>query len=104
MAAIKFSAYGTKVTVLATELNSIANVNVSGVSGAGTGVIFDNTGNLNMLADFELNVVFGSAPTAGSVVELHAYNSLDATNYATSLAAGATLPNDPMIGQFVVNG
>jgi hypothetical protein len=104
MAATKYSAYGSAVIVLATELNAISTANVSGVSGAGTGVIFDNTTNLNLLADAEFNCVFGSAPTAGTTVELHAYFSLDAATYATSLAAGATLPNDPPVGVFIING
>lgn len=105
MANIKQSAYGTSVTVLATELNALANNNVSGVSGAGTGVIFDNTTNLDILADLHMLVTFGSAPTAGGTIELHAYNSLDGgTNYATSLAAGATLPNDPPVSVGIING
>lgn len=104
MAVIKESAYGTSVTVLATELNAISNNNVSGVSGAGTGTIYDNTTNLEILADLEFICAFGSAPTAGGVIELHAYNSLDGTNYATSLAAGATLPNDAPVSVGVING
>lgn len=105
MATIKIGAYGTAVTVLATELNSLANSNVSGVSGSGTGTIFDNTTNLNLFGDAELVVTFGAAPTAGASIELHAYESVDGgTTYETSLASGATLPNDQPVGIFIVEG
>lgn len=93
MANVKLSAYGTLVTVLATELNSLANNNVSGLSGAGTGVIFDNTTNLNLYADFVLTVTFGVAPTAGNTCDLYAAWSADGTNYETMPGAGTTLPN-----------
>jgi hypothetical protein len=108
MAAIQFSAYRTGVVVLAgaaSEMNSLANNNVGAITGAGSGVILDNTGNKDLLCDFELfTSTLPGAPVAGSVVELHAYPSFDGTNYATSLATGATLPNDPPIGLFVMNG
>ena len=108
MANIKLSVYGSPVVVLAgaSEMNSLATANVGAVSGTGTGVILDNTGLLNVIFDFELfTSVLPGAPTAGSIVELHAYGSIDGgTTYAVSLAAGSTLPNDPPVGNFVING
>jgi hypothetical protein len=107
MANITYSAYRTGVIILAgaNEMNSLANVNVGALTATGTGVVLDNTGNKDLFCDFELfTSTLPGAPTAGSVVELHMYASLDGTNYPTALAAGATLPNDPPIGLFVMNG
>jgi hypothetical protein len=108
MANIKLSVYGSPVVVLAgaSEMNSLANVSVGAVSGTGTGVILDNTALLNVVFDFELFMsTLPGAPTLGSTVELHAYGSIDGgTTYATSLATGTTLPNDPPIGLFYING
>jgi hypothetical protein len=108
MANTNFSAYRAGVVVLAggnSEMNSLANNNVGAVTGTGTGVVLDNSTNKDLLCDFEFNSgTFGSAPTAGGTVELHMYASLDGTNYETSLATGATLPNDLPIGLFIING
>jgi hypothetical protein len=107
MAAIQESVFRTGVVVLAgaSEMNSLANLNVGAITATGTGVVLDNTGNKDILCDFELfTSTLPGAPTAGSSVELHVYQSFDGTNYATSLAAGSTLPNDPPIGLFIMNG
>lgn len=93
MATVKIGAYGTSVSVLTTELNSLANGSVSGLSGSGSGTIFDNTTNLNLYVDLVLTVTFGSAPTSGNTLDLYAAYSLDGTNYDVMPAAGTTLPN-----------
>jgi hypothetical protein len=107
MANIQLSAYRTGVVVLAgaSEMNSLAAANVGAITATGSGVILDNTGNKDILCDFELfTSTLSGAPVSGAVFELHAYFSFDGTNYGTSLAAGATLPLDPPIGLFVMNG
>jgi hypothetical protein len=107
MAAIQESAFRTAVLVLSgtSELNSLANNNVGAITGTGSGTVLDNTGNKDIVCVFELQTgTLGAGPTAGAVFELHMYPSFDGANYATSLSAGATLPNDPPIGLFVVNG
>lgn len=86
MATIKLGAYGTAVTVLSTELNSLANANLSAVSATP----FDNSVNLNLYADFELLVTFGTAPTVGTTVDLYMATSLDLTNYEVMPATGTT--------------
>ncbi len=79
-----FSAYTQSLTsTMTTELNALANG--SGIIGAA----IDNTTNLDLWADFQLNVDFVSAPTAGTSVDLYLIPSLDGTNYADS---GAVLP------------
>ena len=103
MATIKLAGYLSSVTVLATELNSLASGSVSGLSGAGTGVILDNTTNLSLYVDLVLTVTFGSAPTAGNVCGLYMAYSPDGTNYDVMVAAGTTLPNSAkLIGNFVL--
>jgi hypothetical protein len=107
MAAIQLSALRTGVVVLAgaSEMNSLAAANVGALTATGSGVILDNTGNKDILCDFELfTSTLSGAPTSGAFFELHAYQSFDGTNYATSLAAGTTLPVDTPIGLFVMNG
>ncbi|MDE1904969.1 MAG: hypothetical protein KGH75_00780 [Rhodospirillales bacterium] len=100
---IKLAAYLTSVTVLASELNSLANGSVSGLTGSGTGTILDNTSNLSLYADFELDVTFGSAPTLGNTIGLYMATSLDGTNYEIMPAAGTTAPqNSKLVGSFVL--
>lgn len=79
-----FSSYTQSLTnAMTTELNSLGN----GSAAVATSGI-DNTANLDLWADFQLNVTFGSAPTAGTTVDLYLIPSLDGTNYADS---GVTL-------------
>ena len=63
MASIKLEA-GSIVSVATTELNSLAN------NAAALGAEYDNATNLYLFGLFELNVTFGSAPTAGKTVDL----------------------------------
>lgn len=84
MASIKFEA-GAIVSVATTELNSLAN------NAGALGAEYDNATNLYLFGLFELNVTFGSNPTAGNTVDLYIIPAPDGTNYddATTGASGA---------------
>ncbi len=76
-----FSSFTQSLTsCMTTELNALAN------GSAIIGAAIDNTTNLDLWADFQLNVDFVSAPTAGTSVDLYLIPSLDGTNYADSSA------------------
>lgn len=78
MATIKYGTYTQTLTsVLTTELNSLANNAISNASAT----IIDNTTNLDLFADFEANVTFALAPTAGTSLDLYLVPSIDGTNY-----------------------
>lgn len=76
MATIKWAGYTDRSTVLATELNALAN---AGRSAAGAEV--DNATNLDRWGKFELSVTFGTAPSAGGYVEIYAVTAPDGANY-----------------------
>lgn len=83
-------------SLLTTELNSLANSNASSL-----GTAYDNATNLYPFALFELNVTFGTNPTAGSVCDLYLVPAADGTNYDDS-TTGATLltPVTSFVGSF----
>jgi len=64
------------VTVLSTEMNSLANGSASAL-----GATHNQDTNLDAMATAELNVTFGSAPTASSTVELWMVPAVDGTNF-----------------------
>jgi hypothetical protein len=70
---------GSLTTLMSTELDGLG----SGAKALGA-TAFDNaaSGSGFFWADFELNVTFGTAPTAGKVVELYLIPAMDGTNYA----------------------
>jgi hypothetical protein len=72
-----FSGYATAANALTTELNALPNG-----SRAVQSANADNTTALAFWADAELNVTFGSAPTAGNTVDLYLIPGIDGTNYA----------------------
>ena len=76
MATEKWAAYTSRGNVLSTELNALAN---AGRSAAGTEV--DNGTNLDMYGVLELQVTFGTAPSAGGYVEIYMVTAPDGTNY-----------------------
>ena len=77
MATVKHKAYETLVdNVLTTGLNSLANT-ARAISSAQ-----DNTTNLNLYADFELEVEFAAAPVEGAPVDLYIIPSVDGIQYA----------------------
>lgn len=94
MASIKLEA-GSIQTLATTELNSLAN------AAAALGVEYDNSSNLYLWGIFELNVTFGTNPTAGSTVDLYLIPAPDGTNYDdnTTGASGAA-PSTCYMGGF----
>lgn len=94
MASIKLEAAAI-TSVLTTELNSLAN------AAAALGTEYDNATNLYLWAMFELNVTFGSSPTAGNTVDLYIIPAPDGTNYDdnTTGASGAA-PSTSYVGGF----
>jgi hypothetical protein len=88
MATIKLEA-GSITTLLSTELDSLAN---NSRSNAGTEFDNSNSSNLFIAAGFELNVTYGTNPTADSVLDLYLVPALDGTNYADGSSSVA--PSD----------
>ena len=76
MATEKWDSFTSRGTVLSTELNALAN---NGRSAAGAEI--DNSASKDMYGQLELQVTFGTAPTAGGFVEIYMVNALDGTNY-----------------------
>ena len=95
MPSIKLEA-GSIQTVLSTELNSLANG-----SSTAAGATFDNslTANLFLFALFELNVTFGTAPTAASLINLYILPAPDGTNFDDG-SASIVPPNTSYVGGF----
>ena len=94
MADIKQKA-GTIVSLATTELNSLANT-----AGA-LGVEYDNSTNLYISGVFELNVTFGSAPTAGNTVDLYLVPCPDGSNYDDAVTgASGSAPASCYAGGF----
>lgn len=96
MASIKLEAAAIS-SIATTELNSLANN--AGVLGAE----YDNSAGLYMFGVFELNVTFGTNPTAGNTVDLYLIPAPDGTNYddAVTGASGAA-PITTYVGGFPV--
>lgn len=82
MASFKFEAAAI-TTVASTELNNLAN------DAGALGAEYDNTSGLYMMAMFELNVTFGSAPTANNTVDLYIIVAADGTNYSDAVAGAS---------------
>lgn len=75
MASIRYEV-ASIVTLLDTELNSLAN-NGRAIDASS----YANQTNLFLFGYFELNVTFGTAPTAGNLIELYLVPAPDGTNY-----------------------
>jgi hypothetical protein len=89
---------GSISTVLSTEFNSLANNAGTAASSA-----VDQATNLDQKAYFELNVTFGSAPAAGTTVDLYLMYSLDGTNYADYTSGTTPVVNaNNYVGSFVL--
>ena len=67
---------GSITSLLTTELNSLSSGSLSAL-----GAEFDNTSGLYLFADFQLDVTFGSAPTANTPLVLYLVPKTDGTNY-----------------------
>ena len=76
MATIQLKQYRGITTVLDTGLNSLAATSGKAISSA-----IDNSTYLDLFDDLQLNVTFGTAPTAGTVIELYLLPSVDASTY-----------------------
>lgn len=96
MASIKYEA-GAIVSLATTELNSLAN-------GSGAiGAEYDNATNLYTFGLFEVNVQFGSNPTAGTTISLYLIPAPDGTNYDDYTTGGSPYaPLTAYIGGFPV--
>jgi hypothetical protein len=96
MATIQLGNYAGTITAMSTELNSLGATSGKAISSAQ-----DNSATLALFDDVELNVTFGSAPTAGTVVELYLVTSIDGTNYADG--SSSVLPQSSLyVGGFAV--
>lgn len=96
MTTLKQLKYETVVSLMTTDLNSLAN-NASVLSAAAGG----DTTDANLLGDFELVVTFDTNPTAGSTVELYLLRAADGTNYEDGSASVAPNPGS-RVGSFPV--
>lgn len=95
MASIKLEA-ASITTVLSTELNSLANA-AAALASSG----YDNATNLYLWAMFELNVQFGSSPTAGNTVDLYIIPAVDGSNYDDAVTgASGSAPSTSYVGGF----
>lgn len=96
MATIKYDAAAI-ASLATTELNSLAN-------GSGAiGAEYDNATNLYLYGLFELNVTFGTNPTAGALVNLYLVPAPDATNYDDApTGASPAVPASEYVGGFPV--
>ncbi len=94
MATVKWAAAATtRGTVLTTQLNSLAN---NARSAAGTEI--DNGTNLDTHAVLELDVTFGSAPTATlPIVNFYLVKAIDGTQYADGSASADPGPETKII-------
>ena len=94
MADIKGKA-GSIVSLATTELNSLAN------NAGALGAEYDNATNLYLYGQFELNVQFGSSPTAGNTVDLYIIPAPDGTNYDDAVTgASGSAPASCFAGGF----
>jgi hypothetical protein len=94
MAVQKWTGLGTAVTVMSSELASLAN-------GAIAEVALDNTSGLNIYGVFELVFSAGTAPTADSTCDLYRRLAPDGTNYEDGSASRP--PANGALGSFVAD-
>lgn len=97
MSTERFTAPTSRGNLLTTQLNSLA----SGGTYSAVGTELDNATNRDRYGAAELNVTFGSAPTADMTCELFYVAALDGTNYEDG---GSTVRPNPMnsLGTFPV--
>jgi hypothetical protein len=94
MATIKLEAAAI-TSVATTELNSLAN------NAGALGAEYDNATGLYMFGLFELNVTFGTNPTAGNTVDLYIIPAPDGTNYDDAVTgASGSAPGTAYAGGF----
>lgn len=80
MAQVNWEAYSSATTVLSgtSEMNSLANATLGGLTGAGSGTLLDNTSALDVLAVAFLDLAAqGSSRSTGAGIELWRFESID---------------------------
>lgn len=88
---------GTITSLMTTELNSLAN------NAGALGVEYDNATNLYIYGLLQVEVTFGTNPTAGSVLRLYLIPAPDGTNYTdNTTGASGYAPPPAFIGSFVL--
>jgi hypothetical protein len=98
VANITQKAYETALTLLTTELNSLANGSSGSASGAQGG---DGT-DAALLLDFELLTGGSITPGTGARADLYLIRSVDGTNYEdATTGASESLPPDAFVGSFI---
>jgi hypothetical protein len=101
VAVVKWEAAPSAVTILSTEMNSLANNTPTAASSE-----YDNSSNLNVYAWFELAATFAVSPNGvPPMVDLYMTRALDGTNHETGLAAsGGANQQHLYLGSFQVLG
>lgn len=89
------SARSNPVSILTTELNSLAN------DAAVTTAIISNTTERDTIADLELVATYGTAPVADRTVDVYIVRQIDGTNYEN--ASASRPPANGFIGSFVLD-
>lgn len=85
------------VSLATTELNSLAN------NAGALGVEYNNATNLYVFGMFQLEVTFGTNPTAGSAIKLYLIPAPDGTNYAdNTTGASGYAPPGSYVGSFIL--
>jgi hypothetical protein len=79
----------TPVTVLSTELNSLAN------NAAALSVTLTQESEGDFYGEFELVVTFGTAPSSNSTVEMYFVKTVDGTNFEDASTTGPVTPQAP---------
>src|SRR4051812_21400076 len=96
---------GTWTQMMSTELNALASVTAV-LQATGTNAAFDNTAVLGtgsmFWGDFELNVTFGSAPTANKTVDLYLIPLAQATGTTYWDSSLTALPSALFVGSWTV--
>lgn len=93
----KWNTPSSLVSVLTTELDSLANNAMSAASGA-----INNDTNLDMYGDLELNLGTLS-PTAGGYVAVYIAEAADGTNYPAPSAADQRLQTNALLCTFALS-
>jgi len=83
----KWNAPTAIATILSTELNSLGN-NPTTMASPSSG--YDNSANLNIYCDLEINLA-SLSPTAGAYVAIYLAEAADGTNYPAQSAADMRL-------------
>lgn len=82
---------GSQASLLTTELNSLTN-NSAALSAAYNNTQGGGSGDGYVLADLELSVTYGTAPTANTVCSVWFLQTQDGTNYEDGSNTGPIIP------------